>query len=60
MKDDTGAKYLFATRLIELLQTLPSDTRILVNAVGNLCIESNKGNYVGFIDFLHDGEVVLD
>jgi hypothetical protein len=58
MRDDSGAKYLSAARVIELLQQVPADAHITPNMVGNLCVYHNA-EYLGYISFLQDGEVCL-
>lgn len=56
---DCEIKYLSAARLIELLQLLPSDTRISANAVGNFLVWSADGcEDIGFIDTAHEGEFI--
>ena len=59
MFDEDGTKYLPAAHLIEILSTLPPDSRVMANSVGNLLILSADGSVgVGFVDFV-DGEVDL-
>ena len=63
--DIDGIKTLRADRLIELLQSLPPDSLICVNRVGNLSVlhpdyESRRFSSASFacIDFAGDGEVL--
>ena len=58
MRDEDGTKWLPAARLIELLATLPSDSRVLTNSVQNLIVLTADGIYaIAYIDFARDGEV---
>jgi hypothetical protein len=61
MDDEYGYKWVSAARLMELLATLPADSRVMPNAVDNLCVLTADGaTYLGFIDLLLDGEVNLE
>ena len=57
MRNEYGTKYLPAGKLIELLQTLEPDTRLAPNNVANLAIYTKKDEYIGFIDFIAEGEI---
>ena len=58
MRDENGAKWLTAARLIELLATLPADSRVMPNTVGNLLVLTADGaSSLAFVDFAGDGEV---
>lgn len=50
MAYDKGTKYIRTDKLIELLQTLPPNYEIEVNAVGNLSIYDGPGKWKGYID----------
>jgi len=52
-------KYLTVARLIELLMTIPQHYEVTPNTVGNLWL-GDAGKYVGYIDFLFDGAVVIN
>jgi len=60
MTNEGGDKYLEAGRLVELLTALDSSYRVSPNRVGNLAITDADDNYIGFIDFLLEGEVELN
>jgi hypothetical protein len=53
MRAENGRKYLTAARLIELLATLPPDSRVAPNTVGNLLVRTpdNKTN-LAYVDFI--------
>lgn len=53
-------KYLTVARLAELLATIPPDSLVGANRVGNLFINFPDGEYTGFIDFAGDGEVSME
>lgn len=53
-----GLKFLPATRLIELLNTLPEGTLVAANLVGNLSLLDAE-KHLGFIDFIAHGEIEL-
>lgn len=56
--DSDGHKYLTSGRLVDLLTTLPSNTRVIPNAVGNLLLVDEYGHMaVGYIDFVGEGEM---
>lgn len=58
MQNHDGAKWLTAARLIELLATLPSESRVMPNRVGNLLVLAPDGaSSLAFVDFAGDGEV---
>lgn len=58
MKDDTGCKWLPAARLSELLATLPPDSRVMTNAVGNLLVLSaDDTEMLAYVDFAGNGEI---
>ena len=60
MRDDDNRKWLTAARLIDLLQTLPSESRVMPNAVGNLLVLTPDGeSSFAYIDLLFDGDVEL-
>lgn len=57
---DGDTKWLSAARLIELLQTLPSESRVMPNAVGNLLVLTADGeSSFAYIDLLFNGDVEL-
>lgn len=58
-KTNIDIKYLPVRDLIIDLMSLPINTLICANKVGNLSILDEVENYVGFIDFA-DGEVYMD
>ena len=60
MTNDGGDKYLEVGRLIELLNALDPNYRISPNRVGNLAITDADDTYLGFINFLLEGEVELN
>lgn len=56
MRDEDGTKWLPAARLIELLATLPADSRVMPNSVGNLLVLAADGeSSLAFVDFVGDG-----
>ena len=55
MMNDNGVKWLSTQRLAELLSELPEDSRVAVNAVGNLIIKDADKRYIGYVDFSEDG-----
>jgi hypothetical protein len=58
MRDEDGTKWLTAARLIELLATLPPDSRVMPNTVGNLLVLVADGaSSLAFVDFVGNGEV---
>jgi len=57
MIDSEGIKYLTASRLKALLDTIPGDTLVICNKVGNLLLLNEKQEYYGYIDFLFEGNV---
>jgi hypothetical protein len=58
MQDD-NYKFLPVMRLIELLATLPADSRVMPNAVGNLLVLKSDGTSpIAYIDFILGGEVI--
>lgn len=60
--DDISFKFLPTPKLIELLSTLPPDTFIWPNRVGNLTIFTREGDdftMVGMIDFLFEGDLEM-
>lgn len=58
MHDDNGTKWLPAARLIELLQELPSYSRVMPNAVGNLlAMTANGERALAYVDFARGGSV---
>lgn len=59
MINDGGDKYLEVRRLIELLSTLDPGYRVHPNRVGNLAITDADDNYVGFVDFIVEGEIEI-
>jgi hypothetical protein len=61
MRDDAGIKWLTAARLIELLTTMPADSRVMPNAVGNMVVLDATGEtMIAYVDFSGDGEVNRD
>lgn len=53
MLDEDGTKWLTAAQLIELLGTLPADSRVMPNRVGNLLVLTPDGTgSLAFIDFV--------
>lgn len=59
MLEDDGTKWLTASRLIELLATLPPNSRVSPNAVGNLLVLTEDGSdCISYVNFMFDGEVV--
>jgi hypothetical protein len=57
MRDADMTKWLSAARLIELFATLPPDSRVMPNEVGNLLVLTVDGENLAFIDLAYDGEV---
>ena len=58
MLENNGDKWLTAQRLVQLLSEVPPDSRVMVNAVGNLLIKNASGNQlVAYIDFFAAGEL---
>ncbi|MFA7290875.1 MAG: hypothetical protein WC023_01380 [Rhodocyclaceae bacterium] len=58
IRDKDGTKWLTAKRLAELLETLPPDSRVMPNTVGNLLVLSPDGlRSIAFVDFVGAGEV---
>lgn len=58
MRGDDNTKWLPAGRLVELLETLPADSRVMVNCVGNLLVRTADGKKnLAYVDFLFDGDV---
>lgn len=58
MMYDNGVKWLPAWRLVELLTELPPDSRVMVNAVGNLLVRSHDDEKsLAFIDFVLVGSI---
>jgi hypothetical protein len=58
MRDEYGVKWLSAGRLIELLATLPADSRVMPNTVGNLLALTADGERkLAFVDFLCSGDI---
>lgn len=58
MRSEDGTKWLTAARLVELLATLPPDSRVMPNTVGNLLVLSADGERsLAYVDFGGDGEV---
>ena len=58
MLDEYGAKWLRARRLIELLETLPQESRVTTNMVGNLLVLTANGEeYFAFVDLSDEGQV---
>jgi hypothetical protein len=53
-------KYIPVTKLRELLAKLPDDVMVGPNAIGNLAITNPRLEIMGYLDFLVDGEVVMD
>ena len=61
MRSEDGTKWLTVKRLVELLEEVPSDSRVMVNTVGNLLVLNAVGTEsVAFIDFLAAGEVEMN
>ena len=56
MISTSGYKYLPASRLVELLQTLDGSTKIAPNEVGNLLIIQDH-TAIGFVNFVGPGEI---
>jgi hypothetical protein len=55
-----GYKYLTAERLIGLLTSIPGDSQVIPNRVGNLLVLTADGREdVGFVDFSGSGEVEI-
>jgi len=54
-----GVKWLPATRLAQLLNELPAGAIVSVNAVGNLKIADEELRYIGYVDFLADGQTII-
>lgn len=54
MRSDS-IKYLTVAQLKAVLDTLPDDHQLSPNTVGNLKVRSGAGEYIGYIDFLHEG-----
>ncbi len=60
MRDKDGAKWLPAARLIELLSTLPADSRVMPNEIGNLLVLTADGeSALAYVDLARDGAVEL-
>ena len=58
MMDEDYSKWLPAARLCELLQTLPPNSRVTVNTVGNLLVYSADGaTPVAYVDLCREGRV---
>ena len=57
MRDDDGHKWLTTERLIELLITLPAESRVMPNAVGNLLVLDTNCVSVAYVDLAGDGHV---
>lgn len=58
MRDEHGNKLLTAGRLIELLKTLPEESRVMPNSVGNLLVVSGDGERsIACVDFNCAGEI---
>ncbi len=58
MIDEDGRKWLPAARLAELLATLPADSRVMPNGVGNLLALSADGEQlVAYVDLAEGGSV---
>ena len=55
MMNNDGIKWLSTQRVRELLSELPENSRVQVNAIGNLIIENSDGKYVGYVDFSENG-----
>lgn len=60
MTSKGGDKYLEVGRLLELLTALDSSYHVFPNRVGNLAVTDADDNYIGFIDFLLEGEMELN
>lgn len=64
LKNNINLKYLPVTKLIEILSTLPDDVNIWPNRVGNLTVfkpqDEQEPKYLGFIDFIGEGEFIAD
>jgi len=57
---DTFFKFLNTEKLINLLQTLPEGSVVSPNQVGNLAIYTIQGEeftFIGYVAFLHEGEI---
>lgn len=52
-------KRLPALRLAALLAELPPEVFVTPNVVGNLRIENEAGDYLGFVDFISDGAIEI-
>lgn len=49
-------KWLTPAQLIQALAEVPLDSRIVTNKVGNLAVMSNTWEFLGFIDFILEGD----
>ena len=54
--NEEGIKFLPTAKVIELLQSLPPDSFVHPNRVGNLLVYGADMNELGFVDFNLDGE----
>ena len=59
MQNDYFRKYLTVDILRSFLERLPKDWLVVPNKVGNLALYDKDNVFVGFIDFLLDGEIEL-
>lgn len=59
MQNDYFNKYLTVDILLSFLEHLPKDWLVVPNKVGNLALYNKDNVFVGFIDFLLNGEVEL-
>ena len=53
-----NTKWLTVAQLRKVLSELPDNALVQPNAVGNLMVNADDGRYLGFIDFLFDGEFI--
>lgn len=53
---DDGEKFVTVAQLREVLSKIPDDFKVGPNRVGNMAVLDAGNNYVGFVDFIHDGE----
>lgn len=57
MRDENSyIKWLTVKQLKAVLDTLPDDTRLVANQVGNLAAYNEDSEFIGWINFLHEGE----
>lgn len=58
LNNNFNYKFLTPEQLSKVITQVPTDSHILVNSVGNLCVCDQNQEYIGYIDFLNDGEFI--